>query len=158
MTRRFVSLTVLAILGLLATGSLASKRAPESKPKIFAQRLVEEVLAKHSNITSAELAVRSPEGCSTIASSDPKDVGEKCDQDEVDPLRTGEPFVERESDGFDVTMPLHDTSGQIIGTIGLDFKAEPGQQRSSVVQKAKKILQEVEPQIPSKAKLLELVE
>jgi hypothetical protein len=160
MTRRFVSLAALVLivqpaLGLLSTPSFASKRTPATKPKIFAQRLVEEVLAKHSDVTSVELAIQSPEGCSTIAASNPKDIGEKCDKDELDPMRTGEPSVEKESDGFDVTMPLHDTSGQIIGTIGIDFKAAPGQQRSSVVQKAKKIMQEAEAQIPRKEKLLE---
>ena len=159
MTRYFISLaalpTVLVTIGLLSTPSFASKRAPTSKPKIFAQRLVEDVLAKHSDITSVELAVQSPAGCSTIAASDPKDIGEKCDKDELDPMRTGKPSVEKESDGFDVTMPLHDTAGQTIGTVGLDIKPEPGQQKSSVVERAKKIVQEVEAQIPSKAKLLE---
>ena len=155
MTRCFIPLAALATLGLLSTPSFASKRAPASKPKIFAQRLVEDVLAKHSDIRSVEFAVQSPAGCSTIAASDPKDIGEKCDKDELDPMRTGKPSVEKESDGFDVTMPLHDTAGQIIGAVGMDFKAQPGQQRSGVVERAKKIVQEVEPQIPSRAKLLE---
>ncbi len=163
MTRRFVSLValvpaVLATLGLLSMPSFASKRAPASKPKIFAQRLVEEVASKHPEVAAVELAVRSSAGCSTIAASDSKDIGEKCDEDELGAMRTGEPVIEKENDGFDLTMPLHDTAGRTIGTLGLDIKPEPGQQKSSVVERAKKIVQEVEAQIPSKAKLLEPVE
>jgi hypothetical protein len=66
--------------------------------------------------------------------------------------------VEKEGDGFDVTMTLRDSTGKIIGTVGMDFKVEPGQPRSSVVKRAKKIVQEVEAQAPSKAKLLEPVD
>ncbi len=153
---------ILATLGPLGAPSFASKWAAASKSasksKIFAQRLVEDTLAKHSDITSVEIAVQSPGGCSTIAASQPKDVGEKCDKDELDPMRTGAPSVERESDGFDVTMPLHDLSGQIIGAIGMDLKIARAQQRSSIVERAKKILQEIEAQIPSRAKLFEPVE
>jgi hypothetical protein len=159
MKRRFVSSRCLgaafATLGLLSTPSFASKRAPAHKPKIVAQKLVEEVASKHLDVTSVELAVRSAEGCSAIAASNSKDIGEKCDKDELEPMRTGKPSVEREGNGFDVTMPLHDASGQIIGTVGLDIKAEPSEKESSVIERAKKIVQEVEAQIPSTAKLLE---
>jgi hypothetical protein len=163
MTRRFVFLHALVpafllTLGLFSPPSFASKRPQAPKQKIVAQRLVEEVLSRHLEVTSLEIAARSPEGCSTIAASDAKDVGEKCDKDEFDPMRTGQPSVEKESDGFDVTLPLHDAAGQIIGTVGMDFKAEPGQHRSSVVEQAKKIVQEVEAQIPAKAKLFEPID
>jgi hypothetical protein len=162
-TRRVVFLgtlvpAVLVTLELLSTPSLASKRPRASKHKIFAQRLVEEAIFKRPEVTEVELAVRSSKQCSTIADSELKGVGEKCDNDELEAMRTGEPFVEKESDGFDVTMPLHDSAGKIIGTVGMDFKAEPGQQRSSVVERAKRITQEIEARILSRAKLLEPVD
>ena len=147
---------VLATLALLCAPSFASKQAP--KPKILAQRLVDEVTSKHPEVTSVELAFRSSTGCSTIAASDSKDIGEKCDKDELDPMRTGQPSVEKESYGFDVTLPLHDTAGQIIGTVGLEIKSEPAQQESVVVERAKKIVQEVEAEVPSGATLLKPVD
>jgi len=73
-------------------------------------------------------------------------------------MRTGQPSVEKESYGFDVTLPLHDTAGQIIGTVGLEIKSEPAQQESVVVERAKKIVQEVEAEVPSGATLLKPVD
>lgn len=155
MKRRFVSSRCLgaafATLGLLSTPSFSSKRGPAPKPKIVAQKLVEEVASKHPDITSVELAGRSAGGCSMIAASNLKDIGEKCDKDELEPIRTGKPSV----NGFDVTMPLHDASGQIIGTVGVVIKAEPSEKESSVIERAKKVVQEIEAQVPSRAKLLE---
>jgi len=149
---------VLVTLELLFTPSFALKRPRASKQKIVAQRLVEEAVSKHPEVAEIELAVRSSSECSTIADSELKGIGEKCDHDELEAMQTGEPFIEKESDGFDVTMPLHDSTGKIIGTVGMDFKAEPGQQRSSVVERSRKIVQDVEEQIPSEARLLEPVD
>jgi hypothetical protein len=162
MTSRVVLLgawipAVLMTLELLSTQAVASKPPQASKPKILAQRLVEEAVAKHPEVTAVEIALRSSKECSTIADSELNGVGEKCDHDELEAMRTGEPFVEKESDGFDVTLPLHESAGKIIGTVGMDFKAEPGQKRSSVVTRAQKIVQEVEAQIPSTANLFEPV-
>jgi hypothetical protein len=72
------------------------------------------------------------------------------------PLRTGKPSVDKDGDGFDITMPLHDSTRKVIGTVGMDFKAEPSQQTSAVVDRAGKIVQELEAQIPSIEKLTEL--
>jgi len=148
----------MAALGLSPAQSFASKRAPASKPKIVAQKLVDEVASKHSEVTAVELSVQMPTGCSTLASSDPKDIGQKCDRDELGAIRTGKAIIEKEKDGFDVTMSLHDIAGEIIGTLGIDIGPEPGQQESTVVERAKKIVQEVEVQIQSKEKLAERVE
>jgi len=160
MTRKFVfrQPTALAVLvTLLWTPVFASRKQPSPKQRIFAQKLIESALSKHPEVSGVELAIQSSIGCSTIAATNPKDIGEKCDRDELGPLRTGEPLVEKESDAFDITMPLHDTTGKIIGTVGMDFKSEPGQQRSTVVDQARKITQELEGQISSTEKLTELV-
>lgn len=151
-----LALVIVPTLGFSAMQSSASVKPQASKPKILAQKLVEQARLEHPEVTGLELAVRSAGRCSTIAASKPKDIGEKCDHDELETMRTGEPFVEAESDGFDVTLPLRDMTGKMIGTAGMDFKPEPAQQRSTVVEKAKKIVRELEAQIPSKAKLFEI--
>src|SRR5262249_42858445 len=99
----------------------------------------------------------SSEGCSTIAATDRKSIAEKCDRDEQEAMRTGEPFVEKEGGGFDVTLALHDATGKIIGTLGIDFKARPGQDRAMLVEQSNKILHEIESQISTKEKLLESI-
>lgn len=119
--------------------------------------MVEDVLSKHPEIAEVELAVRSAKECSTIAAIDRKAIGEKCD-DELKAIRTGDPVVEQEEDGFDVTLPLHDATRTIIGTLSLDFKGKPRPDGWTVVERAKKIVEEVETQVLSKTKLIERVD
>lgn len=126
--------------------------------KIFAQTLVESTHARHPETTEIGIAARSSRGCETIASTDRGDVGEKCEKDDVEPMQTGNPFVEKEKDGFDVSLPLHDAQGKTVGTVGIEFKSEPGQTESSVLAQAKTIAAEMETHIPSKAKLYERAE
>jgi hypothetical protein len=45
-----------------------------------------------------------------------------------------------------------------VGTVGIEFKSEPGQTESSVLAQAKTIAAEMERHIPSKAKLYERAE
>jgi hypothetical protein len=143
----------LAILGeVLVAGRPAGK--------IFAQQLVEEAMAKHPQVSGVELSSTPPgKNCVTIASTEAKDLGEKCDNDEFTAMKTNKPFVEKENEGgkevYDITMPLHDASGKLIGTVGLDFKPEPGQQQPQVGQVAQQLVREMETQIPSKDKLFE---
>ena len=128
--------------------------------KSFAQQIVEDALAKHPQVAAVELSSTPPgKVCITIASTEAGGVGEKCDNDEFTAMKTNKPFVEKETEAgkevYDITMPLHDASGKVIGTVGLDFKPEPDQQESQVVQLAEKLVHEMEVQIPAKARLFE---
>jgi len=127
--------------------------------KIRAQSLVDEIEQRNPEIAELELsATRAGEkNCSTIAATKPNQVGEKCDQDEATALKTRQPFVESEPDGFDVTAPLHDAKGNLIGTLGIDFKPQAGQTKREILKRAAALLQEVEPLIPSKESLFELI-
>ena len=130
-------------------------QAANSK-KSFAQKLLEETLPNHPEITGLEIAATPPnKPCMTIAATEAREVGEKCDKDEFTALKTHKPFVEKEKDEFDVTFPLHDASGKLIGTAGMDFKLTPGLEESTVVDKGQQIVKELEKQIPSKARLFE---
>jgi hypothetical protein len=124
----------------------------------FAQTLVESTHAHHPETTEIGIAARSSRGCETMASTDRGDIGEKCEKDDLTPMQTGNPFVEKEKDGFDVSLPLHDAQGKMVGTVGIEFKSEPGQTESSVLAQAKTIAAEMETHIPSKAKLYERAE
>src|SRR5437868_3155343 len=81
--------------------------------KIMAQKVVEEIKTAHPEITGLEIAAtRSPrEGCKTIAATEAKEVGLKCDKDERLAWKTNRAFVEKEKTEFDVTLPLHDAHG-----------------------------------------------
>jgi hypothetical protein len=141
------------------SNSQSSSSSQTARNKIFAQKLVEETLAAHPEITGLELA-STPLGknqCVTIASNETKGLGEKCDEDEFTAMKTNKPFVEKETeDGkevYDITMPIHDVQGKIIATAGIDFKPEPNQQESKIVAMARQIAQELEQQTTSKEKL-----
>jgi hypothetical protein len=150
------TLAFAAILGAFALFSAATARQ-SGKEEIFAQRLVEQALARHPEVTGIEMSARSSKGCSTIASTDPKDLAEKCDKDELEPLRTGKPFVEHEADGFDVTLPMRDARGRIIAVVGMDFKLVANQTESQVVEQGRRIVKEIEAHSPVKASLFERV-
>jgi len=122
--------------------------------KIAAQKAVEEILAAHSEITGLEIAATrtEQEGCKTIAATEPKEVGEKCDADELTAIKTNRPLVEQEKDEFDVTLPMHDSEGKIIATAGMDFRVS-GQTRETVSRRAKRIVAEIEKRFTSKEQL-----
>jgi hypothetical protein len=70
-----------------------------------------------------------------IPTTEANEIGQKCDKDELTAIRTNKPFVkkEKEKDEFDVTLPIHDSTGKIIATAGMDFKLQPGRTKVSVV-------------------------
>jgi hypothetical protein len=142
---------------IVVSAMYTMQQAQAQSRKTNAQQLVETLLMKHPEVEGLELAAAPPNGgkCSTIAATNPKDIGEKCDADEDQVMRTQKPFVEKEADGFDVTTPLHDAAGKLIGTLGIDVKAKPGLTQDDALKIADKLLKEVEPQIPSQAFLFE---
>ena len=123
--------------------------------KIMAQKVVEEIKAGHPEITGLEIAATPSKagGCKTIAATEASEVGQKCDKDELTAIRTNKPFVEKEKDEFDVTLPIHDSSGKIIATAGMDFKLQPGRTKLSVASEAQKIAAELEKRFVSKDEL-----
>ena len=130
---------------------------PANASEIRAQKVVTEVKAAHPEITGLELAASrsEQEGCKTIAATEAKEIGEKCDKDEFTAMKTNQPFVEKEKDEFDATLPFHDSAGKIIGAVGMDFKAGPGQTIEAVTRQAKQIVSELEKRITSKEQLFE---
>lgn len=146
-TAPFIALAICA----MAVGSAAKQN--RAAAKTLAQTLVEEARAKHSEVTEIGISARSTRGCRTIASTDPGDVGGKCEEGDSRPMRTGKPFAEKERDGFDISLPLHDASGKMIGAVAMEFKLTPGQTSRQVLGQAREIAGEIEKQIPSKASL-----
>lgn len=132
----------------------ANPTTPSAKGRIFAQALIEDTLAKHPELSGLELATAAPDGheCVTIAATDAKEIGEKCDNGDLAVMRTGKPSVEKESDSYDVTLPLQ-IGGTRIGIIGMDFKLD--QKEAGLLDRARAIAREIESRIPSKSKLFE---
>ena len=146
MKNRIASVT--PFLALAAVGVWAQSN------NIFAQKVVEEIKAAHPEITGLEVAAIKPgKGCQTIAATEAKEIGQKCDKDGLTARKTNRPFVEQEKTEFDVTLPIHDSAGKIIATAGMDFNLETGRTKETVVAEALKIGAELERRLTSMSEL-----
>jgi iron complex outermembrane receptor protein len=129
-----------------------------SPGKILAQKLVDELAAKHPELVRIGLHLTPPTGSENliVASNVASKVGQKSDPEDLAAMRAGKPVALREQGNFDVTLPLHDASGKVIGAIGLTFKPTPNEQEAAAIQRAQSIARELEKQISSKAKLFDV--
>ncbi len=143
----------------LAIQDLSPPKSSAAANKTFAQKLVDDLAAKHSEITRIGLHLTPPQGADNIivASNLPAKIGQKSDPEDLRAMRSGRPVVLKEAGSFDVTLPLHDASGKTIGALGLTFKPARGEQESAAIKRAKDAARELEKQIPSAAKLFEPV-
>src|ERR1700730_7308427 len=151
------------VLGAVCPGVLPwlVQDGQKTRATIFAQQIVDDTLVAHPEIEGLELATTPPgkTECITIASTDAKEIGEKCGKDEFTAIETNEPLVEKETENgkevFDVTLPIHDSNGQRVGTVAMDFKPEPRQEQAKVIERAKQIAKELESRIITKERLFE---
>lgn len=150
---RVVRIAGIAAFGICFVSAVTTAQTATHQIKSMAQKLVEDTHAQHPEATEIGIVTVSPRGCRTIASTDSKDIGEKCEAGDSAPMKTGKPYVEKEKDGYDISLPLHDASGKAIGAVGVEFKLEAGQTAASMTAKAKQIAGDMEKQIPSKAAL-----
>ncbi len=145
------TLWVAVVMFLMLPHAATAQKQPARET--LAQRIVRELVDRHRDqISAMEIALTSDKGCATIAATDPKDVGEKCDADELGPIKTGAPNVEAPTTDdpvFDITQALHDRSGQLIGAVGMDIVPPPNGDRDVALARAKALLQELEAQIAS---------
>ena len=155
LTKRAATAGALWVLTMLPQPAPAGRQR-NRRPNTYAQQVVEEILARHSDLRSVELALVSGKACVTVAATALEDVGEACDADEKQPMRTGKPYVEeptRNDPVYDITQALHDGSGALIGAVGMDI-APAGRSREAVLSQAGEILRELENMISSKEQLL----
>ncbi len=76
-------------------------------------------------------------------------------------MKTNSPFVENETENgkkiFAVTLPIHDRSGKIIGTAGIDFRRDSQSEQAKITERAKQIGAELEAKLKSRGKMFEFV-
>lgn len=148
---RRLALFIPLAMAFAAIGAWAAQ-APASAAHPLAQKLVASAQSSHPDVTEIGIELPGANGCTTIASTDPGDVGEKCESDDIRPLKTGRPSVAKESDGYDVSVLLHDASGRRVGVLGVEMKLA-GHTRASALSEARKIERAMAAQIPSRASL-----
>ena len=163
---QFLVLTMLLVF-LCASSAQSAARAAQERTihvpaaKIYAQKVVNETLAAHSEIMGLEISAVHPKKneCTTIASDEELGIGEKCDQDEFEVMKTDKPFADKTTEHgkefFDVNVPVHDANGKVVAIIGVDFKPDPKQTADQASQQAQQIAKEIEAKVSSIDKLYE---
>jgi hypothetical protein len=151
--RKLFGATVL----MLCVMTSARLRAQENK--IYAQKLVDQTIAKHPELRQIGLHSIPPNSSESmiIAINDPKKVGKKSDPDDLEVMKTGKPSVEiiDRKQIYDLGFPLLDRSGKIIGVAVMEIKLSAEKSKESALKRGKIIQQELRKEIPSKDKLFE---
>jgi iron complex outermembrane receptor protein len=153
----------LLLTGLFAASlSAQTQTAPTWKPsgKIFAQKLVEDTMTKHSDLLIFVFHVIPPgQTINVIVASNIGRIGKVADEDDLRVINTGKANLEVNATGdhFEVEMAEKDSAGKTIGALAAVFAYKDGDDKEKLHQKAEAILKEIEAQAPTKAKLFEIV-
>ncbi len=131
---------------------------------IYAQKLTEEIAAKHPEVTIVSMHMSPPDGTDAVivACSDLSKVGKKSTPEhDLIVMKTGKPTGganggrRDEKSVFHFTYPLLDKPGTIIGSVVLEIKYSYSNDASVAMKLGQSIAYEFRAQIPSKAKLFE---
>ena len=145
------------LLGLLAIfGCVLLASAQEGK-KIYAQKLLDEMLAKHKEVVIMAMHVTPPGKTeNVIIASNIGRIGKKADDDDLRVIKTGKPNLEvnKKGDHFEVELVMQDQSGKTIGAIGIVFMNEKGKE-AEFQKNAEQIRDEIKQQTPTVARLFE---
>ena len=147
------------ILAFLALAGSLALSAQEGK-KIYAQKLLDETLAKHKDVVIMAMHVTPPGKTeNVIIASNIGRIGKKADEDDMHVIETGKPNLEvnKKGDHFEVELVLQDQSGKTIGAVGIVFMNEKGKDQE-FLKKATEIRDEMKAKTPAIAKLFEPAE
>lgn len=134
--------------------------AGSSQPITFAQKLVNDTLAKHKEVVIMAFHVTPPNQTeNVIIASNIGRIGKKADEDDMHVVNTGESNLEVNKAGnhFEDELPLLDASGNRIGAVGIVFNYKSGDDKQKLAKNAEQVRDEISRQIPSKEKLFEQV-
>jgi len=146
----------LVLLSLGGGASLSWGQAASPKD-IFAQRLIDETLAKHSSdVIYIGLHLVPPNQSQSIiaAATQRSKIGKKSSPSDLKIIQEGIPVLEMKGNSSSVLEPLRDESGRTIGLAVIGLKYGTGQE-SEAAKAGREIEQELSGQIPSEAVLFE---
>jgi hypothetical protein len=141
---------------VLLLGSAFCASAQEGK-KIYAQKLLDETLAKHKDVVIMAMHVTPPgKTDNVIIASNIGRIGKKADEDDMRVIETGKPNLEvnKKGDHFEVELVMQDQSGKTIGAVGIVFMNEKGKE-AEFQKNAEQIRDEMKQKTPTLAKLFE---
>lgn len=126
-----------------------------TKPAPFAQKLVEEALAKHPEVILIAIHAQPPGHKNLIVASNFGRIGKIGDEDDLRCIRTGKSNLELNSTGkhFEDELILLDSSGKTIGALGVVFNYKPGDDKAALAKIADQVRDEMKEKLPSKSTL-----
>jgi iron complex outermembrane receptor protein len=122
-------------------------------PAPFAQKLVDEALAKHPEILLIAIHATPPGHKNLIVASNFGRIGKIGDDDDMRCINTGKSNLEVAGPHFEDELILLDESGQTIGALGVVFNHKPGDDKEAVENIAEQARDEMKAQLPSASKL-----
>src|SRR5580765_4826879 len=150
-----VSLLVVPFI-LLAQEQAA--KTDSQQPNTYAQKLVNDTLAKHKEVVIMAFHVTPPnQSENVIIASNIGRIGKKADEDDMRVIDTGKSNLEvnKTRKHYEDELPLLDQAGNRIGAVGIVFDYKPGVDKNKLAKQAEKVRDEMAQQIPSKEKLFE---
>lgn len=155
-----IRLSILTLALTAASLSILAQGTTDTKPNTYAQKLVDQELAKHKDIVIFVFHVISPDASDyPIIASNIGRYGKKADEDDLRVIHTGQPNLEVNATGnhFEVEMALHDVSKKTIGAVACVYNYKNGDDKEALHKKAEQVRAEVEQMIPAVEKLREPV-
>lgn len=144
------------VLFALTVSAVAQNAAAQSKPKIAAQKIVDDTIKNHPEVVILAFHVTPPgKTDNVIIASNIGRIGKKADEDDMNVINTGKSNLEVNKAGnhFEVELVILDQAGNNVGAAGVVFNYKAGDDQKALEKKAEQIRDEWRPQIPNKEAL-----
>jgi hypothetical protein len=161
----FAALTLAASAQQTREQAVAGMRKVDAKemdatyttPAPFAQKLVDDALAKHPEILLIAIHAQPPGHKNLIVASNFGRIGKIGDEDDLRCIRTGKSNLEisEKGDHFEDELILLDASGKTIGALGVVFNYKQGDDKAAMEKIAIQARDEMKSQLPSQKALFE---
>ena len=122
-----------------------------TKAATFAQKLVDEALAKHPEVILLAIHAQPPGHKDVIVASNFGRIGKLGDEDDMRCINTGKPNLEIDPTGkhFEAEIPLKDQGGKTVGALGVVFNYKQGDDKEAYQRIANQIEAEMRAQLPT---------
>ena len=126
-----------------------------TKPAPFAQKLLDEALAKHPEVILMAIHAQPPGHPNVIVASNFGRIGKIGDDDDMRCIHTGKPNLEVDPKGthFEAEIVLRDKAGKTIGALGVVFNYKAGDDKAAYHRIADQVESEMRAQLPSEKTL-----
>jgi hypothetical protein len=115
----------------------------------FAQKLVDEALAKHPEIILIAIHAAPPGHKNLIVASNFGRIGKIGDEDDMRCIHTGKSNLEVNGPHFEDELILQDASGKTIGALGVVFNYKDGDNKEALEKIADQTRDEMKAKLPS---------